>query len=161
MRIRIAAFTDAVLLTMALASLAPFASAQQWTLPPSKPVKDDGPRVYRFTVEYTTTSTKGDIVRRQRLTAEYIRGLPAGDVMWKNVTQADVDDPTAPFGPGQKRDFMEGFRYRNDLSATLEPDFFEVLLAELLDHAGVPDEITLKDCCGRKSLEKVRFQGGA
>ena len=49
MRIRITAFPGAILLTMAVASLATFASGQQWTLPPSQPVKDAGPRVYRFT----------------------------------------------------------------------------------------------------------------
>jgi len=124
MRIRIAALTGVLLLTT-LAPVAPLASAQQWTLPPSKPAKDDGPRTYRFTVEYTTASTKGDILRRQRLTAEYTRGLLAGEVLWKNVTQADVDGPTAPFGPAQKREFMEGFRYRHDLGATLKPDFFK------------------------------------
>jgi hypothetical protein len=99
--------------------------AQTWTLPQGTTVKDSGPRVYRFTVEYNTANSKGETMRRQRLTAEYTRGLPDGEVMWKNVAEADADGPTAPFGPPQKRDFMEGFRYPNDLAATFKPDFYK------------------------------------
>ena len=45
--------------------------------------------------------------------------------MWKNVAQAEADGATAPFAAAQKRDFMEGFRYRNDLPSTLNPEFFK------------------------------------
>src|SRR5580704_12439227 len=98
--------------------------AQSWSLPQGTTVKDNGPRTYRFTVEYNTANSKGETMRRQRLTAEYTRGLQGGEVMWKNVTEADADGPTAPFGSPQKREFMEGFRYPNDLAATFQPDFF-------------------------------------
>ncbi len=101
-------------------------SAQGWTLPPGTTVKDSGPRTYKFTVEYNTANTKGETWMRQRLTGEYTRGLPGGEVMWKNVTQADaVGGATAPFAAAQKRDFLEGFRYQNDLASTLKPDFFK------------------------------------
>ena len=99
--------------------------AQTWTLPPGTVVKDNGPRTYRFTVDYTTTSAKGEILRRQRLTGDYTRGLSGGDVVWKNVAQADADGATAPFSSPQKRDFMEAFRYHNDLGDTLKPGFFK------------------------------------
>ncbi len=39
--------------------------------------------------------------------------------------QAEADGATGQFGAPQKRDFMEGFRYRNDLSSTLKPEFFK------------------------------------
>src|SRR5712671_689110 len=84
-------------------------------LPQATTVKDSGPRTYRFTVDYTTASNKGEILRRQRLTGDYTRGLAGGDVVWKNVAQADADGATTPFPSAQKRDFMEGFRYHNDL----------------------------------------------
>jgi hypothetical protein len=64
-------------------------------------------------------------VRRQRLTGEYTRGLPEGDVIWKNVAQADAEGAMNPFGSPQKRDFMEGFRYHNNLAVTLQPEFFK------------------------------------
>jgi hypothetical protein len=88
-------------------------------------VKDGGPRMYNFTVVYNTADGTGEIFQRQRLTAEYIRGLPGGEVMWKNVTKATAEGATAPFGPVQKCDFMDGFRYRNDLANTFRPDFFK------------------------------------
>jgi len=62
---------------------------------------------------------------RQRLAGEYTRGLAGGEVMWKNVTLVDAVGATAPFGAPQKSDFMEGFRYHNDLGATMAPDFFK------------------------------------
>ena len=67
----------------------------------------------------------GEIIHRQRLTGDYTRGLPGGEVMWKNVAQAEADGTTAAYGAAQKRDFMEGFRYRNDMGASLQPDFFK------------------------------------
>jgi hypothetical protein len=99
--------------------------AQTWTLPQGTTVKDSGPRIYRFTVEYNNANSKGETMRRQRLTAEYTRGLPGGEVMWKNVAEEDANGPTAPFGPPQKREFMEGFHYPNDLGSTFKPDFFK------------------------------------
>jgi hypothetical protein len=101
------------------------AYGQIWTLPRGTAVKDNGPRKYRFTVDYNTANTKGEMLHRQRLTGEYTRGLAGGDVVWNNVTQSDADGATGPFAAAQKRDFMEGFRYRNDLGATLKPEFFQ------------------------------------
>ena len=105
--------------------LAQSSSAKTWSLPQGTTVKDLGPRTYRFTVDYTTANTKGETLRRQRLTGEYARGLAGGEVVWKNVIEADADGSTGPFGGAQKRDFMEGFRYHNDLSSTLKPEFFK------------------------------------
>ncbi|MGA3169158.1 MAG: hypothetical protein ABSF14_23930 [Terriglobia bacterium] len=99
--------------------------AQTWNLPQGTTVKDNGPRTYRFSVDYNTANTKGEIMHRQRLTGDYTRGLGGGEVMWKNVAQAEADGATAPFAAAQKRDFMEGFRYRNDLPSTLNPEFFK------------------------------------
>jgi hypothetical protein len=100
--------------------------AQTWKLPPSAPLKESGPRTYRFTVVYNTANRIGEIVQRQRLTGEYTRGLGDRQVSWKNVMQAEADGASAPFGTDQRRDFMEGFRYRDDLAGTMKPDFFKV-----------------------------------
>jgi hypothetical protein len=108
---------------------APGIFGQSWNLPQGTTVKDNGPRTYRFTAEYFTADTKGQITGRQRLTGEYTRGLPGGDVVWKNVTQANASGPSGPFGPAEKREFMEGFRYRSPAAAhgadTMAPDFFK------------------------------------
>jgi hypothetical protein len=100
-------------------------SAQTWRLPQGGTVKDSGPRTYRFTVEYETANSRGEIFLRQRVTGDYTRGLPAGEVIWKNVAQAEANSASAPFGASQKREFMEGFRYHNDVAATMTPDFFK------------------------------------
>ena len=100
-------------------------SEATWSLPHGLAVKDAAPRTYRFTVDYNSASSRGDIYQRQRFIAEYTRGLSGGEVMWNNVTQATASGATAPFSFAQKRDFMEGFRYRNDLDSTFRPDFFK------------------------------------
>jgi hypothetical protein len=115
-----------VILLAILASPALF--AQSWTLPKDALVKDDGPRTYIFTVEYFMANTKGEVTGRQRVTGEYTRALPNGEVVWKNVSQAKAESVTAPFGPPEKRDFMEGFHYRRDAKEsadTMAPDFFK------------------------------------
>ena len=99
--------------------------AQPWNLPRGTTVKDSGPRTYRFVVDYNTANTKGELVYRQRVTGEYTRGLPGGEVMWKNVSLANAVGATAPFDAPQKSGFMEGFRYRNDMASTMTPDFFK------------------------------------
>jgi hypothetical protein len=98
---------------------------QKWSLPQGSTVKDNGPRTYRFTVDYNNANARGEVMSRQRFTGDYTRGLEGGDVLWKNVTQADAAGPNASFGPPQKQDYMEGFRYRNDMSNTMKPDFFK------------------------------------
>ena len=101
------------------------ANAQTWALPHGTAVRDAGPRSYQFTVVYNTANRTGEVIRRQRITGEYTRGLANGEVAWKNVAEADADGATGPFGTEQRRDFMEGFRYRNDVAATMAPDFFK------------------------------------
>lgn len=100
-------------------------SAQTWNLPQGTAVKDTGPRTYRFNVDYNMANTKGEVQFRQHLTGEYTRGLADGEVMWRNVSQADAAGPSAPFGAAQRREFMEGFRYRDDLGNTMKPEFFK------------------------------------
>jgi hypothetical protein len=104
---------------------APPAPATAWVLPQALTVKDAGPRTYKFVVDYTSANNRGEIVQRQRLTGEYTRGLPGGDVVWKNVTHATVQGDTTQFPPAQKDDFMEAFRYHNDPGASLAADFFK------------------------------------
>jgi len=95
------------------------------SLPKGLEVKDVGPRTYRFAVDYHNANSRGEVFQRQRLIGEYTRGLPGGEVGWKNVTEATAQGETAHYGEPQKREFMEGFRYRNDLGSTFAPDFFK------------------------------------
>ncbi|MDP9050937.1 MAG: hypothetical protein M3O31_09505 [Acidobacteriota bacterium] len=99
--------------------------ATTWELPQHLTVKDSGPRTYRFTVDYNMANNKGEIIQRQRLIGDYTRGLANGEVSWKDVSQAQADGLTTPFAAAQKRDFMEGFKYRDDLASTMNSDFFK------------------------------------
>ena len=102
--------------------------AQTWTLPQGTAVKDNGPRTYRFTVDHTVTDTTGQVVQRQRIVGDYTRGLPNNDAAWSHVTVAESNGPAEISGPGQTRQFMEGFRYRAgpaSLGETMKPDFFK------------------------------------
>jgi hypothetical protein len=103
--------------------------AASWSLPRGTAASDAGPRTYRFTVDYMTADPRGAIVHRQRLSGEYTRGLAGGEVEWKNVSQAEAEGPGGPFGAPQKREFMEGLRYRNDLGLTMQPRFFKAFPA--------------------------------
>jgi hypothetical protein len=102
--------------------------AQSWTLPRGIAMKDSGPRTYHVTVDHTVSDTKGQVVQRQRVSADYTRGLPGGDAVWKNVTVAESNGPAEISSPGQKRDFMEGFRYHAgsaSLDESMKPEFFK------------------------------------
>ena len=101
---------------------------QSWTLPQGVAVKDAGPRTYRVVMDHTTSNTTGQVVQRQRVTADYTRGLPGGHAVWRNVTVAESNGPAEIAGSGQKREFMEGFRYRTgsgSLAETMQPEFFK------------------------------------
>jgi hypothetical protein len=129
MRIKPAVITIMTLISSLLLSAKPRekapAAQDTWTLPAGTTVKDSGPRTYRFIVEYNSANGRGETLLRQRLTGEYTRGLPGGEVIWRNVTEATANGPTGPFGTTEKRDFMEGFRYLNNLGDSMMPDFFK------------------------------------
>ena len=102
--------------------------AQSWILPQDLVVKDEGPRAYRFAIDHTVTDTTGQVVQRQRVAGDYTRGLPGGEARWSNVTVAESNGPAEISGPGQTREFMEGFRYRTgpaSLGESMKPDFFK------------------------------------
>jgi hypothetical protein len=124
-QIRTSLLIAGLALGTAISLLSQSKSGQTPNLPQGTTVKDSGPRIYRFTVDYNTANTKGELVYRQRVTGEYTRGLPGGEVMWKNVTMANAVGATAPFDAPEKSNFMEGFRYHNDMASTMTPDFFK------------------------------------
>jgi hypothetical protein len=112
-------------ISFALFGLGLLCSAQTWKLPQGVSVKDAGPRTYRFTVTYNTANTTGEIIRRNRLTGEYTRGLANQEVVWKNVSEANANGATGAFDAPEKRGFMENFRYHDDAATTFTPDFFK------------------------------------
>jgi hypothetical protein len=126
-------------------------------LPQGRSVKDNGPRSYRFTVEYTSANSKGEIIRRQRLTGDYTRGLPDGEVAWKNVSEVDADGATGPFSAAQKRDFMEGFRYHNDLLNTMKPEFFKGFPVTAVMERNLVWDTGMIEVFGQDSFEHLKL----
>ena len=121
--------SDLIVKSLGFVCLLPITlTAQTWTLPQRMAVKDMGPRTYRFVVDHSVTDTTGNVVQRQRVSGEYTRGLPGQEAMWKGVTVAQSNGPAELSAAGQKREFMEGFRYRigpGGLDETMKPDFFK------------------------------------
>jgi len=132
-------------------------SVETWNLPQGTAVKDSGPRTYRFNVDYNVANTKGEVQSRQHLTGEYTRGLADGEVMWKNVSQADALGPAAPFGAAQKREFMEGFRYKSDLSGTLKPEFFKAFPATAIFERNLVWDTGMIEMFGQNFFEHLKL----
>jgi len=156
MRLRTVLILNTILLT-AVGLFAQPSGAMNWRLPQHMAVKDNGPRTYRFTVVYYMANTTGDVVQRQRLSGDYTRGLPEGEVSWKNVSQAQANGATAPFEAEQKRSFMEGFHYRNDLPATLGPDFFKGFPATAVFERNLVWDTGMIEYFGQNFFEHLRL----
>ena len=132
-------------------------SAASWSLPRNVAVIDGGSRTYRFTVDYQSANPQGAIVHRQRISGEYTRGLAGGEVEWKNVAQSEADGASGPFGPAQKRDFMEGLRYKNDLVVTMQPEFFKAFPATAVFERNLVWDTGMIELFGQGYFEKLKL----
>ena len=92
---------------------------------PSTPPEQPGPQSWRFTCDYYYLDTKGNLGRRERLTARYTRSLPKDNIKWTDVELANGTEWADKFNPAEKRAFMEGFSYpRAEVKNMLTPEFF-------------------------------------
>ena len=140
--------------------LAAAVATESWTLPQGLSVKDEGPRTYRFVVDYTSSDTRGQIVHRQRLSGDYTRGLPGGDVRWTNVSNAEADGATTPLPEGQKREYMEGLRYRKnlaDVSGSMKPDFFKNFPPAAVQERNLVWDSEMIELFGQAEFEHLRL----
>ena len=127
------------------------------TLPRNVAVNDTGPRTYRFTIDYHNADPRGAIVHRQRISGEYTRGLAGGEVQWKNVSHSEVEGPDGPFGAAQRRDFMEGLRYRNGLDVTMQPDFFKAFPITAVFERNLVWDTGMIELFGQGFFEKLKL----
>jgi hypothetical protein len=94
-------------------------------LPKDLKLKEETPQQYHWTCDYFQVTPTGDLVRKQRVSAEYVRALPEGRVRWSNVTVAEAAGFEDAFPEGEKQPYMEGFSYRlSDTPNMLKPEFF-------------------------------------
>ena len=124
----------------------PSPERRDWTLPASLAVKQDGPLTYRFTCDYLYLDTKGNLGRRERISAVYTRDLPEDRVRWTDIVVAESNASPDSFSPARKRDFMEGFSYtRAETANMLSPDFFRGFpQAAMLERALVWDTVMIE-----------------
>jgi hypothetical protein len=95
------------------------------SLPKDLQLKEATPQRYRFTCDYFQVTPTGDLIRKQRVSADYVRALPDSRVRWNNVTLAEAAGFDDPFPAGEKQPYAEGFTYRlSDTPNMLKPEFF-------------------------------------
>ncbi|HEY9155444.1 MAG TPA: hypothetical protein VIM69_09955 [Opitutaceae bacterium] len=127
-----------------------------WNLSQIPPLTDSGPRTYRFTIDYDSADSVGNLVQRQRVTADYTRGLPNDEVRWKNVSVATATGAADPFGAPKKSEFMDGFQYAAN-SETLAPDFFKTFPPSAFMERNLVWDTAMFEMFGQKSLNKLRL----
>jgi hypothetical protein len=94
-------------------------------LPKDLKLKERSPQQYRFTCDYFQVTPTGDLIRKQRVAAEYARALPGGKVRWSNVTVAEATGYGDAFPAGEKQPYMEGLSYQlSETRNMLKPEFF-------------------------------------
>jgi len=131
--------------------------SQGWKLPKGVEAKQQGARTYRFTVDYYTSDTKGQIVQRQQVKGEYTRGLPGGKAIWKNVSITEPVADSKALGSPRVRDFMEGFEYPRKSANPLSPDFFRAFpTTAVLERNLVWDTIMFENF-GQEQLDHLRL----
>jgi hypothetical protein len=131
--------------------------AASWTLPRTAEVKERGPRTYRFTNLYTATNQVGDVVHRHQLTAEYTRGLPGGEVVWRDVVARVALGPTDPLPAGERREFMEGFRYPRGTTRLFEADFFQAFPPAAVHERNLVWDVTMLEAFGESQFPHLRL----
>jgi hypothetical protein len=80
---------------------------------------------WRFVCDYYNLDVRGNLTGRQRVSAQYQRGLPGDKVRWSDVTVADGKEWADVFPAPRKREFMDGFNYPiSAVDKMMQPDFF-------------------------------------
>ncbi|MGH9617595.1 MAG: hypothetical protein ACRD28_12715 [Acidobacteriaceae bacterium] len=131
-------------------------SASKWTLPRDTTIRNTARRTYRFTVVYYTANKTGQITHRQRVTGDYILGLPHNQVEWNDVTVAEANGDTAPFSAPQKRGFMDGFHYRENAD-TFSPDFFRSFPPSATVERNLVWDTDMFKMFGQKYLDRLKL----
>ena len=133
-------------LALALAASAQTPADALSRLPAGLQVKDDGPRTFRFTCDYSHLDVKGNQAGpTMKLAGEYTRGLPGDKARWNNVTVN-----------GQKREFMEGFGYRlADRGNTGKAEFFQGFPAMAFQERNLVWDTVMFESFGQEFFDKL------
>lgn len=103
-------------------------------LPSHLELQEESPQKYLFTCDYFQLDIQGNLIRKQRFSAEYTRALPDGSVRWNNVSIAQAKGLDDVFPEGEKQDYMEGFTYKlSDPNDMMKPEFFQGFPASVME----------------------------
>lgn len=131
---------------------------RDWTLPTNLAVKQAGPQTWRFTCDYYNLDTKGHLLKRDRYSALYTRGLAGDTVRWNDVTLASNTDGSEKFPPAQKREFMEGFSYpQESYKEALKADFFRGFPAMAMQERNFVWDTLMIESFGQLELEHLKL----
>ena len=143
---------------LALTPLAAILLSASWKLPPTAVIKGNGTRIYRFLIDYTYSDLAGHIRRRERVSADYTRGLPGDERAWNRVSVAQAPGADSPFGPAENRPWMENFRYRmTDPSETTKPGFFKALPPTALQERNLVWDTQMFETFGQTQFGHLRL----
>jgi hypothetical protein len=129
--------------------------AKSWKLPQGITVKDNAPRTYRFTVDYSTADIQGRIIHLQQVKGDYTRGLPDNEAIWENITVAESTQAGGPLGTAQKQEFMNGFHYKLKSFNPMAPDFFKNFPDTAVNERNLVWDTTMLEDFGQKQFEHL------
>jgi len=81
-------------------------------------------RSYQMITDYYNFDLKGSFLNKKRLSGTITYGLNNDSVQWKNVYDYASKSLDSEFSYGQRKDFMQNFKYLSD-DKVLTPEFFK------------------------------------
>ncbi len=93
-------------------------------LPHDLDLVEDEPQAYRLVCVYSYRDFYGNVKRRKRISADYVRALPGSYAEWRNVRISEAAGMEEPFPEGEVQDYLNGFRYRPSEADIFDESFF-------------------------------------
>lgn len=93
------------------------------SLPKHLELKEKTPQKYLMTAEYFNKDIYGDLMSKTKVRGDYTRGLDSGYACWNNAFISHANNPSDPYQPEVKQDYMENIKYIPS-SQLMEESFF-------------------------------------
>lgn len=91
---------------------------------PSIALQEDTPQHYLFTCDYFYFDLTGSLTGKKRVSGDYTRALPGGNVQWNRVEIARATNIDGNFPSGEVQKYMEGFSYKAGTADQFKDAFF-------------------------------------
>lgn len=124
---------------------------------PTVAFREEGPQRYVFTCDYLNFDLAGNMTSKERISADYTRGLPEGKVRWNNVRIAEAKDPAAAFKEGALQKYMEDFSYDPATPDQLKSSFFAGFPENSMKTKTLVWDVGMFDLFARKYFDKLKL----